>query len=451
MTLSLSSIFQPLNDFFLEQFKTPDASQLSFRFDRFGSIVSDDDFIPDENPDLGPSSALAREKFSDLVNRVPSDEGDGVNIVLTQNRIDDTYMSRLLSPSIPFLPTGVDDITKQSIIDTFSQMKAKAVQTFEEIRLTSLQGVPLQYKPALATPDDWFDSTKNTSWTDHEIHISEPAAVAPPDPKSTRLWRMRVSPEAVSSMIGAAADNAAPVAAADPGIAQDSVSLVAAGQFVTAKPMIANSFKLASFKHQAALGFASPAVAPAATFKAAHAFALDPSIVLATAAVAEAHEDTGAVKVIPNFEKLKVARAFDIDKRLVVSHALGEAAPTETVTTNEMTIAFQYCLVHIDRPWMATALITPGSWCVPGVTKGSVTTPGAGNLPLLPIGFVAIRHLTIHANWSADDLVKANDATDLGPFKVDSGIVNDRLGHPGLQIVGWLLQELPALPPQELN
>jgi len=40
-------------------------------------------------------------------------------------------------------------------------------------------------------------------------------------------------------------------------------------------------------------------------------------------------------------------------------------------------------------------------------------------------------------------------ATDFGPFKVDSGIVNNSLSHAGIQVVGWLLQHMPPLPPND--
>ena len=32
---------------------------------------------------------------------------------------------------------------------------------------------------------------------------------------------------------------------------------------------------------------------------------------------------------------------------------------------------------------------------------------------------------------------------------VDSGIVNNSLSHAGIQVVGWLLQHMPPLPPND--
>jgi hypothetical protein len=88
------------------------------------------------------------------------------------------------------------------------------------------------------------------------------------------------------------------------------------------------------------------------------------------------------------------------------------------------------------------------TWSIPGVGKGQSTTPPNG-MALLPIAFVAVRALAIKGNWSNEDVANAARATDFGPFKVDNAIVNGTLSHPGLQIVGWLLQKMPSLPPND--
>lgn len=116
MSLSLESLYQPLTDFFLHLFSTVSSSPILFRFDKFGSLISDQDFINPNHPELGYLPALVIEKFSDLVNHIPVDTGDGMNIFLSSDLIDDVYFFRLLSPSIPYIPDGIDDATKQTII-----------------------------------------------------------------------------------------------------------------------------------------------------------------------------------------------------------------------------------------------------------------------------------------------------------------------------------------------
>ena len=106
-----------------------------FRFDKFGSLLSDHDFIDEHHPEQGFVAALAREKFSDLVNRVPLDAGDGVNVVLSQASIDDIYFFQLLSPALPVVPADADPATKAAATDAFNAIKAEAVKLLDRLTL----------------------------------------------------------------------------------------------------------------------------------------------------------------------------------------------------------------------------------------------------------------------------------------------------------------------------
>ena len=86
---------------------------------------------------------------------------------------------------------------------------------------------------------------------------------------------------------------------------------------------------------------------------------------------------------------------------------------------------------------------------MPGIAKGEATAPGPGNLPLLPVSFLAIKNLVVEADWGDADIAISQKVTDFGPFKVGAKIENNKLSHAGLQIVGWMLQRMPALPPRD--
>jgi hypothetical protein len=161
MALSLESIYQPLTEFFLNQFHTDVGSPIQFRFDKFGSVLSEEDFIDPSHPELGYLRALAMEKFSDLVNHIPVDTGDGINIVLSTDSIDTTYFFRLLTSSIPYIPKGTSDDTTQAIINAFSVVKADSLKIWNSVKAESISGLMLQYKPSLATPESWYDKSKN--------------------------------------------------------------------------------------------------------------------------------------------------------------------------------------------------------------------------------------------------------------------------------------------------
>jgi hypothetical protein len=490
MTLSLGSIFKPLNDFFLERFDTTDGSQVVFRFDRFGSVVSDDDFIDESHPESGPLGVLARERFSDLVNRVPMDEGDGVNVVLSANSIDSMYHDQLLSGSMPFIPDGSDEATKQAITERFNAMKSEALRVWEQLELQSLDGTMLDYKPSRAIPEDWYDSRSNESWTDHTFMVSEPAELRSDTDAATpatHLWRMKVSDAALRSVLAAGAEEAgAPEgggtsaqpdpttrarvrdhrAAAQPdpttrarvrdhrAAAQPDPTTRArvrdhrAAAHMRATPRARGVSGAITRMVSAAPGgaaFVAKDSIRARMTPALRAVSLDPTILKAAGLRGGSPSVAAASGGLS--DGLRRARFLNIRRRVDVSRVIADVAPTEPVTTDKMTIKFQYCLVRIDRPWLKSGFITPSSWYVPGVARGALTAPEGGLMPLLPIGFIAIRNLKISANWSADDIARASEATDLGPFRVGGHIANNEVTHPGLQIIGWLLQRLPELPP----
>jgi hypothetical protein len=140
----------------------------------------------------------------------------------------------------------------------------------------------------------------------------------------------------------------------------------------------------------------------------------------------------------------------DVSQRYQLAQVIGSSAPTQPAVTDSVSISFDYCLVKIRRPWYIDSFINDHSWFVPGATKGSITTGASNNsFRLLPIAFVAIKNLVIEAHWAAADVATAANATDFGPFKVTPGIVQNKLSHEGIQVIGWLLQNMPDVPPND--
>lgn len=137
-----------------------------------------------------------------------------------------------------------------------------------------------------------------------------------------------------------------------------------------------------------------------------------------------------------------------LSERLLAKRRLLEAAQTKpAATTSDTTITFDACLVRISRPWLYWPLLDDATWYVPGVSREGVTRGAAtGSLAWLPTAFLAIRNLKVTAQWSQQDVAASQLATNLGPFSVDSQIVDGVLANPGLQVMGWQLERLPALP-----
>jgi hypothetical protein len=419
MPLSLDAIHRSLNDYFVKQFTTAPASSVLFRFDKFGSVISDQDVIDPAHPDLGYSKATAEERFSDLVNHVPVDQLDGLNVVLSQDTLDDAYFFHMLDPSAPYIPQGTDDKTASAIVSSFSRLKADAKQHWDNIKAESSTGLMFEYKPSLATPDNWYDKSRDDLWTDQSFQITETATSTPAP--NTQLWKLRVDDATLNHalqvwrtptvMRGVNVDRVSPVGSSP-------------GQVVLQHPV-----------RVAFTAMARPAAAVADRLGLESAEQVRPS------------GDMAAVSAASTFHQ--EYWQLRISDRMLVSQALTDSAPTQATTSKSISISFSYCLVKVGRPWLVDAFIADRSWSVPSVARGQLTSSGSAglNIALMPIGFVAVRKLSIEADWSAEDVQAANNATAFGPFKVDSTIVSGKLSHEGIQIVGWLFQKLPDLPP----
>lgn len=420
MTLSLESIYAPLNEFLLNQFKGADDSPIAFRFGRYGSVLSDRDFKDPARPELGYLPSLATEQFSDLVNHIPVDAGDGLNVELSDSLIDDAYFFRLLTPAVPCLPVGADDETKQAIVDAFSTLKASALKAWASVVLESSSGLMIQYRPSIAVPENWYDSSSGDAWTQHSLEVTD--SVSPPASAgvpSIPLWRLRLSDEALMVV-------ASPIAPIPPVSAH----------------VVSNT------------GPAPQPVFHKARFAAAH---FDRARLTDVATVAPAPVAAAAVSAGPStavaFDRVAFSQRFaalNVTNRLALVRAIGERAPTRAVETKHCSISFEYCLVKVRRPWYLSAFVDSDSWSVPAVKKGDLSLSGAADgLSLLPIAVLVVRNLVIEADWAAEDIASASRATHFGPFAVATEVVNNKLSRPGLQVVGWVLQKMQPLPPND--
>ena len=62
-------------------------------------------------------------------------------------------------------------------------------------------------------------------------------------------------------------------------------------------------------------------------------------------------------------------------------------------------------------------------------------------------GYVAVKSLNIQAPWTLEDVTNLELSEQFGPFSFDSKVDNGGVGYEGIQIVGWILQDMPDLPP----
>ena len=268
--------------------------------------------------------------------------------------------------------------------------KGPAGQAFDGMALGSLEG-PFTYHPTYATPADWYDPATAANWTAHTIgQASAPQAGTPPPPRpiavSPPVWR--VVPPATAPALAHPVSPVRPVVAAAP----------------PPRPVAAVPVAHPPAMHPPA---APPPVHPAPPAPPPHPYA-----------------------------------------------AIMQTATVQPMTATSVAITFEHCIVTLTRPWFPQGFLLLRDWYLPGYSKGDFshgTGPAdTGLLPLVPTGFVAIRNLSIRANWSDQDRAAAQQSASFGPFSLvgrNFDANSGTLSCPGIQIIGWFLAPLPVLPP----
>lgn len=434
MALTLESIYKPMNGFFLNLYKTGVESPVFFKFDKFGSLISDDDFTG-ANPT--EETGIALERYSDLVNRLPIEDDDGLNILFSTNLIDDIYYYRLLNASIPF--ASDTDPNKEDIINAVSKTIADAKKEFEQLSLAR-EGIPTYFRASYAAPNNWYDRTNKEIWTNHLFQAAEPASTPVNNNPKFQLWKLKVD-DAILQNVLPVKNITDPVKPAE---LYDRVLLMKKNPALSI-PAIAATRSV----HES--------MSPAAhlTTAADRTSAINVRDHRSGQAITEVRDHrNGSSAATGNFTihntLQKTILKLGWKQRYVVNQYIKENAPTQPATTNDITISFDYCKVDIRRPWLFNTFLSNDSWFVPGMSKGQLSSLNTtDNISVLPIAFVAIKNLSIEANWSDTDIAHSQEATDFGPFEVNGGIINNKLSHEGIQIIGWVLQKLPDLPPHD--
>src|SRR5215472_1182769 len=97
MAISLDSIYQPLNSFFLQKFASSGDAAVIFRFAHLPRTFNDNDFLVPQHSDWGPWPGLADELFSIAVDAMPRLDDDGRTVWLSiTSRLSDLYKDEIL-------------------------------------------------------------------------------------------------------------------------------------------------------------------------------------------------------------------------------------------------------------------------------------------------------------------------------------------------------------------
>jgi hypothetical protein len=410
MSISLDAIYQPLNQFFLQKFGQGDAASIFFRFSESPIGIYDSDFVVPSHPEWGSSPALAAEQFSYLVDKITRLDPSGHGVWLDPLKISDLYHDEILGPAIPFIPADADPDAKQARIEAFGQIKADADSRWSNCKAESVIPGGAEYRPSRATPQNWWNKSDPGVWTPQQFQIKGASSATPEQP-SGQLLRMKISDSAIQTILQ--------------------------GQRIQVRPPTAPP---GAVVHPTGAPQGTPLSHPIAAMASPQMIAPKPA---AGQPVTIRPELTTAMHT----NLMAQAFAIPASQRMVLQSAIIQHAPTQSVAVTDVKISFDYCLVAAERAWIHTAFLNSKLWFIPGQQKGSLSANDGHGVPALPTGFVVLKNLLISAPWTPDDITHLEQSIQFGPFLIDSTVTNGAIGHAGLQVVGWILQKMPDLPP----
>ncbi len=139
--------------------------------------------------------------------------------------------------------------------------------------------------------------------------------------------------------------------------------------------------------------------------------------------------------------------------------------------TKNFSLSFEFMRVTIRRPWLDASLFEIGNWYLEGrprswLSNGKGDPTNNGAFPLMPVGLIVARNVSVTATWGQSDFELITSASgggggfSLGPFsfggRTSSSSTSQRFQSswdkktvkaPGIQIVGFINRVVPLSPP----
>ena len=170
---------------------------------------------------------------------------------------------------------------------------------------------------------------------------------------------------------------------------------------------------------------------------------------------AMAAQPAAVLRPVPAPEPSRAAAATFMRSDAMVLHAaeLSRRSAPQVVTASSLKLSFDYCLVRAARPWLSTELLEARNWFVPHTRAGefaSGTGIGDGAFEVMPMAALVVKNLLIEGDWSSDETAILSKADKFGPFSLAGRVLaaeKNPLRCEGMQVVGWVFEPMPQLPP----
>ncbi|MBD1909129.1 MULTISPECIES: hypothetical protein [unclassified Leptolyngbya] len=416
---------------------------------------------------------LAVEQLSDLINSIP--EIDANVFRRTIKDVDEMY-GILLEGATP----GTED---NGEVTLFNTLKSKAVRKFEPT--VGYYQKPLQYRPSYAMPSDWYDASAEGNWTAYSTQMEEKKEHSSipgkqPSPKlqlnpTVLKWKWQVLPDDLSPILEKPyfIDRISTSQI----LKQEDIRTTLPQSFKTVKSHIKPSVLNLELKANKAASFMARSLSPNLRNAALSEVTLSKAVLSKTAfqslsrpkqdlaIKADVLEGSAISKnsispIILEQIRAQIAEPAPAPTHEVVNVSLQSSAlsvlltttSTQSVESKQLSLSFKYCLVNVDRPWLSNAFLSAKGWYVPGFEAGGFSTGTANNegiLPAVPIAFIAIKDLQI-SGWDNSESESVEKAVSFGPFVLVDRTIDKTaktLTCSGIQVIGWVCQIMPFLPP----
>jgi hypothetical protein len=380
---------------------------------------------------------LAVEQFSTLANALPTIQ-DGSIMGAGLLTVDGLY-SLMLEQA---------QAVSASDMEAFGAVRRDAQKAFDATLPGRTPGVG-EFHPAIPTPTDWPFPTAAAAWSSRVFEQTQTVAAAPtpspppstppvprppvPQAITPRPWTWHVAPDNLAETIGS-------VQAVRANVPPHQIVLPPAKlntHPVALRPMLAATMVTRNTQFSAADTGAAPAIAAAHPVMMS---AVGPMVMTRPNPAVAPPPTVSATFVRSDVMMLHVA-------------ALSQQSVPQAVTAKSLKLSFDYCVVRATRPWLSPGLLALRNWYVPHTKAGefaSGTGTGTGSFEVMPMAALVVKNLVIEADWSSEETAVLGKLDKFGPFSLVGRSVStekNALHCEGMQIVGWVFEPMPCLPP----
>lgn len=411
--------------------------------------------------DTALNPALATQEFSRLT-----------NVLFTLDGASASPRLEHLSVQYEMLLAGAQPL-QAGALDILGAVRRVAQQLFEDnkVGFQTREGEPpilAQYHPSYGTPGTWYDPAATQNWLHFSTGASDTTPAPTPSPRPwppRRLPRLefKVLPEELRPalqkpdllptmlrqvQLSRVALNVQGTVSDPPPAAPPSP---ATGAATTVSPGLLGAMHLTALSSTpvSALAFTRAATLSPAAIIRDHRGGLEDE---AAGVIIRDHRGDPPPAGGPIVRDHRPpAEPPSIPMTPVLTQVV-DSLPTSQVSSSSLNIAFEYCLVQVDRPWFSAEYLQTPGWFLPGYRAGDLGAHASGTGPLasIPTHLVFTRNISISGQWSPQDIALAQQSLALGPFNLLGGSFDQQqttFTCPGLFLLGVVLHRLPPLPP----